>query len=32
VELLKDEKITENNSLFYNVNLATGFQYIEKLD
>ena len=32
VELLKDEKIAENNSWFYNVNLATGFQYIEKLD
>lgn len=32
VELLKDEKIAENNTWFYNVNLATGFQYIEKLD
>lgn len=32
VELSKDEKIAENNSWFYNVNLATGFQFIEKLD
>jgi tetratricopeptide (TPR) repeat protein len=32
VELLKDEKIAENNTWFYNLNLATGFQYIEKLD
>lgn len=32
VELLKDEKIAETNSLFYNVNLAAGYQYIEKLD
>lgn len=32
IELLKDEKIAENNTWFYNVNLATGFQYIEKLD
>ncbi len=32
VELLKDEKIAENNTWFYNANLATGFQYIEKLD
>ncbi len=32
IELLKDEKITESNSLFYNLNIATGFQYIEKLD
>jgi tetratricopeptide (TPR) repeat protein len=32
IELLKDEKITETHSLFYNLNLATGFQYIEKLD
>lgn len=32
IELLKDEKIAENNTCFFNVNLATGFQYIEKLD
>jgi predicted Zn-dependent protease len=32
VELLKDEKIAEKNTWFYNVNLATGFQFIEKLD
>ncbi|MCB6231792.1 hypothetical protein LIS90_11085 [Flavobacterium psychrophilum] len=32
VELLKDEKITETHSWFYNLNAATGFQYIEKLD
>lgn len=32
VELLKDEKIAENNTWFYNLNLATGYQYIEKLD
>ena len=32
VELMKDEKITETKSLFYNLNVATGFQFIEKLD
>lgn len=32
IELLKDEKIAENNTWFYNLNLATGYQYIEKLD
>jgi hypothetical protein len=32
VELLKDEKIAEKGSFFYNLNVATGFQYIEKLD
>ncbi len=32
VELLKDEKIAETHSLFYNLNVATGFQFIEKLD
>jgi tetratricopeptide (TPR) repeat protein len=32
VELLKDEKIAETHSWFYNLNAATGFQYIEKLD
>jgi hypothetical protein len=32
VELLKDEKIAENNAWYYNVNLASGFQFIEKLD
>lgn len=32
VELLKDENIAEKNSWFYNVNLATGYQFIEKLD
>lgn len=32
VELVKDEKIAENNTWFYNLNAATGYQYIEKLD
>lgn len=32
VELMKDEKITEKGSFFYNLNAATGFQYIEKLE
>ncbi|MCZ8196974.1 MAG: tetratricopeptide repeat protein [Flavobacterium sp.] len=32
VELMKDEKIAETKSFFYNLNAATGFQYIEKLD
>lgn len=32
IELLKDEKSTETYSWFYNLNAATGFQYIEKLD
>lgn len=32
MELLKDEKIAENKTWFYNVNLAAGYQYIEKLD
>ena len=31
VELMKDEKITEKGSFFYNLNAATGFQYVEKL-
>ncbi|WPR72518.1 hypothetical protein SLW70_05100 [Flavobacterium sp. NG2] len=29
IELLKDEKITEVKSWFYNANLATGYQFIE---
>jgi hypothetical protein len=29
---MKDEKIAEKGSFFYNLNAATGFQYIEKLD
>lgn len=32
IELLKDENSTETHSWFYNLNAATGFQYIEKLD
>lgn len=32
VELMKDEKIAEKGSFFYNLNAATGFQYIEKLE
>ena len=29
LELLKDEKIAEVNSWYYNANLATGYQFIE---
>jgi thioredoxin-like negative regulator of GroEL len=32
VELLKDEKVIDIHNLFYNLNIATGFQFIEKLD
>lgn len=32
IELLKDEKIAEVNSWFYNANLATGYQFIENND
>jgi hypothetical protein len=29
LEILKDEKIVEAKSWFYNANVATGFQFIE---
>jgi hypothetical protein len=32
VELLKDEKAIDIHNLFYNINIASGFQFIEKLD
>ncbi|MFC5682493.1 tetratricopeptide repeat protein [Flavobacterium sp. MAHUQ-51] len=32
LEVLKDEKIAQNNSWFYNANLATGYQFIENND
>lgn len=32
IELMKDEKNSEVKSIFYNVNGATGYQFIENLD
>jgi hypothetical protein len=32
VDFLKDEKIAEVKSIFYNINAATGFQFIEDND
>ena len=32
VDFLKDEAVTENKSWFYNVNAASGFQFIEDND
>ena len=32
IELLKDENIANNKSVFYNLNAATGFQFIENSD